>query len=306
MKVLVTGSQGQLARSLAERAVNHPQIELVTAGRPELDLAVPGSGEAAVRSIAPDVVINAAAYTAVDQAEDEPDRAMRVNGEAAGELAGAARAIGAPIIQISTDYVFDGHSAAPYAEDAPTNPIGAYGRSKLAGEERVRQANPDHLILRTAWVYSPFGHNFVKTMMRLAQTRDRITVVADQIGNPSSALDLADGIFAMLERWRGGERSGLGGTYHLAGTGSASWFDFARAIFDECRAQGLPAAEVEAIRTADWPTMAARPANSQLDSSKFERDFGWQMPEWQEGLADVVSRIASRQGSQRTQAEAAR
>lgn len=293
MRLLVTGTQGQLARSLVERAASHPQFELVAAGRPELDLEIPGSAAAAVRSIAPDVVINAAAYTAVDQAEDEPDRAMRINGEAAGELAAAARAIGAPIIQISTDYVFDGRSAAPYAEDAPTNPIGAYGRSKLAGEERVRQANPDHLILRTAWVYSPFGHNFVKTMMRLAQTRDGLTVVADQIGNPSSALDLADGILAMLEGWRDGERIGLGGTYHLAGTGSASWFDFARAIFDECRARGLPAAEVEPIRTADWPTKAARPANSQLDSSKFSQDFDWQMPDWRQSMANAVSRLCS-------------
>ena len=262
MRILVTGKEGQLARSLAERARLHPWIELVTAGRPEVDLETPGSVASAISAARPDAVVNAAAYTAVDQAEDEPGRAMRINADAAGEAADAARAAGAPIIQVSTDYVFDGSASAPYDEAAPTAAIGAYGRSKLAGEEQVRAANPDHLILRTAWVYSPFGRNFVRTMMGLAERTDTVRVVGDQKGNPSSALDLADGIILILGRWRRGDRTGMGRTYHLAGAGEASWADFADAIFEACRSLGLPAAQVQPIATADWPTKAVRPANS--------------------------------------------
>jgi dTDP-4-dehydrorhamnose reductase len=290
MKVLVTGRHGQLVQSLVERARGEPQIEIVTAGRPEVDLERPGSASEAVRSIAPDVVINAAAYTAVDLAEDEPERAMRINGDAAGELAAAARAAGAPIIQLSTDYVFDGEAPDPYTEDAPTSPLGAYGRSKLAGEEQVRRENPEHLILRTAWVYSPFGSNFMKTMMRLAETRDVVNVVADQQGNPSSALDLADGLLTVLRRWR--ESSvGQGRTYHLAGTGSATWFRFAEAAFEECRVLGLPAAEVQPIETKDWPTRAVRPRNSRLDSTRFQQEFGFRMPDCRRSLAETVRRL---------------
>lgn len=295
MKLLVTGREGQLARSLIERSAGHADVELVALGRPELDLELPGSAAAAVRSAAPDIVINAAAYTAVDLAEDEPERAMRINGDAAGDIAAAAREVGAAIVQISTDYVFDGRSEATYGEDAATGPIGAYGRSKLAGEEQVRRANPDHLIVRTAWVYSPFGQNFVKTMLRVAEARDMVTVVADQQGNPSSALDLADGLLAVIERWGQGERTGLGSVYHLAGTGSTSWFGFAEAIFEERRALGLPAAEVRPILTSDWPTKAVRPTNSKLDSSRFAADFGFRMPEWRKSVAEVVRRLAAEQ-----------
>ena len=292
MKVLVTGREGQLARSLAERAAGREGIELLAIGRPELDLEVPGSAARAIAEASPDVVINAAAFTGVDQAEDEPDLAFRINADAAGEVAAAARDIGAAIIQISTDYVFDGRSEEPYAEDSATNPLGVYGRSKLAGEEQVRAANPDHLILRTAWVYSPFGRNFVRTMVAAAQTHDVLTVVDDQFGNPSSALDLADGILTVIDRWRQGRRIGLGETYHLVGSGSTSWCGFARAILDECRALGLPAAEVRPIRTDEWPTKAVRPRNSTLDCAKFAADFGFTMPEWRRSLATVVERLA--------------
>jgi dTDP-4-dehydrorhamnose reductase len=291
MRVLVTGKHGQLARSLVERAHGRG-IELLTAGRPDADMEVPGSMAAAIRDAAPDMVINAAAYTSVDQAEDEPERAFRINAEAAGEAAEAARAIGAPIVQLSTDYVFDGRGTGPYGPGAPTAPLGIYGRSKLDGEEKVRSANPDHVIVRTAWVFSPFGRNFVKTMMGLAERSDTVRVVGDQRGNPSSALDLAEGLLAMLERWRAGERTGLGSVYHLGGTGEASWAEFAAAIFEECRKLGLPAAEVEPIATADWPTRAVRPANSTLDSSRFSLDFGYEMPEWRLSARDVVRRLA--------------
>jgi dTDP-4-dehydrorhamnose reductase len=292
MKVLVTGREGQLVRSLVERAEGRSGIELTALGRPELDLETPGSAAEAITRLSPDIVINAAAYTAVDQAEDEPDRAFRINGDAAGEVAAAARIAGARIIHISTDYVFDGSGEGAYAEDAPVNPLGVYGRSKLAGEEQVRRNNPAHAIVRTAWVYSPFGKNFLKTMMALGATRDLVTVVADQYGNPSSALDLADGLLAMLDRWSCGGGK-FGETYHLAGTGSASWYEFAGLIFAELSALGLPSAEVQPLSTPDWPTKAVRPQNSRLDTAKFARDFGFEMPAWQTSTAEVIRRLAA-------------
>jgi dTDP-4-dehydrorhamnose reductase len=291
VKVLVTGRNGQLVQSLLERAAG-TDFELIALGRPELDLEQPGSAADAVRRLAPDVVISAAAYTAVDQAEDDPERAHRVNGVAPGELAEAAREVGARIIHISTDYVFDGRSPEPYQPGDRTNPLGVYGRSKLEGEERVRAATPDHLIVRTAWVYSPFGKNFLKTMMTVAQSRDVLTVVGDQRGNPTSALDIADGLLAVLARWAKGGAAGLGETHHLAGTGAASWAEFAQTIFAECARLGLPHASVTPIRTEDWPTRAVRPVCSMLDTSGFLRTFGFSMPEWQRSTADVVARLA--------------
>ena len=291
MRVAVIGKHGQLARSLMEKAPAHPGLDITVLGRPEFDLEKADDVASLTMAAAPDVVVNAAAYTAVDQAEDEPERARRINGSGAAALAAATAKIGARIIHISTDYVFDGRANVPYREDDQTNPIGAYGRSKLEGEIGVRRENPDHLILRTAWVYSPFGHNFVKTMIELAKTREFVSVVGDQLGNPTSALDLAAGIVAVLENWRMGKASGLGQTYHLAGSGEASWFDFAIAVFDECRAYGLPAAKVGPIATADWPTKARRPANSRLDSSKFAADLGFVMPPWRVSLRETVRRL---------------
>ncbi|HEX8480418.1 MAG TPA: dTDP-4-dehydrorhamnose reductase [Allosphingosinicella sp.] len=296
MRVLVTGEQGQLARSLAVRSAGIAGLDLRTVGRPRLDLERPESIEEAVREAAPDIIVNAAAYTAVDAAEDEPERAFRINAEAAGELAAAARRQGARIVQVSTDYVFDGTGAGPYAETDQTRPLGVYGRSKLEGEQRVAEANPDHVVLRTAWVYSPFGHNFVKTMLGAAAKRSELTVVADQQGNPTAAGDIADGILALVTKWREAPGLGLGGTYHLAGTGVASWFEFAAAIFEEARRNGLPAASVKPIRTSDWPTRAARPANSMLDSRRFAGDFGYRAPPWRESMAAVVAELAGRRG----------
>ena len=293
MKILVTGREGQIARSLLERAAPVPHFEMVALGRPELDLERPEELSGQIRAIGPDVIINAAAYTAVDQAEDEPERARIVNAEAAGAIAGEARKCGARIIQISTDYVFDGEAEAPYLEGATTNPLGVYGRTKCQGEEQVRAGTPGHLIVRTAWLYSPFGTNFVRTMMRLAGTRETVSVVADQHGNPTSALDLAEGLIRILEAWRIGD-TGLGGTYHLAGTGIASWCGFAEAIFDQCRAMGLPGAQVEPIAAADWPSRAPRPRKSALDCSKFLADFGFQMPDWRRSVGEVMRRLAAR------------
>jgi dTDP-4-dehydrorhamnose reductase len=291
MKVLVIGSSGQLAKSLAERARGRAGIEFRVIGRPDADLEVPGSAASAIVAAEPDVVINAAAYTAVDLAEDEPDRAFRVNADAAGEVA-AATAGKARLIHISTDYVFDGRADGAYAEDAEPNPLNVYGRSKLAGEANVRSANADHLIVRTSWVYSPFGRNFVTTMMAAAEGKDNLTVVDDQRGCPTSALDLAEGILRVIDVWNGGSRAGLGQTYHLVGTGSTSWRGFAQAIMDERRTHGLKTAAVAPIHTKDWPTRAERPRNSTLDSGKFLRDFGFALPQWRSSVADVVGRLA--------------
>ena len=293
MKILLTGVEGQLARSLVERSAIRQGIDLVAIGRPQLDLAVPGSAAAAIESVRPQIVITAAAYTAVDNAEDEPDLAFRVNGEAAGEVAAAAASVDATIVQVSTDYVFDGRRDRPYNESEPTSPLGVYGRSKLAGEEQVRAANPRHAIVRTAWVYSPFGSNFVKTMMSAARTRDVLTVVDDQVGSPTSALDLAEGLLSMASEWIHDPDRGLGAVYNLAGSGSTSWCGFASFIMAECRTHSLPSAEVRPIATSDWPTKTARPANSVLDSSKFTRVFGFRMPDWQQSVSAVVERLAA-------------
>jgi dTDP-4-dehydrorhamnose reductase len=282
-----------------ERGQGVEGIELIALGRPELDLECPGSVAQAVARAAPDVVVSAAAYTAVDQAEDEPERAFRVNGEAPGELAAAARKVGAPIIHLSTDYVFDGEAGEPYSEDAPPNPIGVYGRSKLFGEERVRAANRDHVVVRTAWVYSPFGKNFLKTMMTLARERDELRVVADQQGNPSSALDIADGILTVLQSWRGGHRAGLGRTFHLAGTGEATWFAFANEILRSSAAARASTPRLVPVLTKDWPTRAARPRNSRLDCTRFRETFGFSMPEWTSSTRDVVAQLMGNVSSTR-------
>ena len=291
MKLLVTGREGQLARSIAERAADHPGLDIIFTSRNEADLSSSGSVAAAIAAVRPDLVVNAAAYTAVDHAEEEPALAFRINAEGAGEAAAAARNVGAAFIQLSTDYVFDGTAAEPYREDAQTEPLSVYGRSKLAGEQAVRAVNPDHLILRTAWIYSPFGRNFVRTMLGMGG-REVLRVVDDQRGCPTSALDLAEAILQIARRWQEGDRTGLGETYHLAGAGSASWFDFAVEIMDQCRRLGLPAAEVRPITTADWPTRAARPATAVLDCSKIERDLGLRLPEWRGSVAETVERLA--------------
>lgn len=293
MRILVFGRQGQLARALAETVTGH---ELVFVSRTDVDLAVPGSGAAAIAKSGCDFVINAAAFTAVDLAEEQSEACFRLNAEAPGELALAAAAIGVPIIHVSTDYVFDGSGSEAYREDHPTAPLGAYGRAKLAGEKAVAKANPRHLIVRTAWVISPWGRNFVRTMIDSAARNDELRVVADQRGSPTSALALARAIAAVVStlaaedaRW---------GTYHLAGGGSASWHELAVATMEAAAANGLRAVPVRPIATADWPTPAPRPANSMLDSSRFERTFGCRMPDWRESLPAIVERIAAERREQ--------
>lgn len=293
MRVLVTGATGQVARSLAERARLRSGVELITAGRPELELERPGSAERAIAAIEPDVVIDAAAYTQVDLAEDEPERAFRINAEGAGEVASAAARIGAPIIQLSTDYVFDGASGAAYDESAAPNPLNVYGASKLAGEERVRTSNPRHIIVRTAWLFGPFGRNFVKTMLAAAEDKRPVKVVDDQHGSPTSTLDLADGLFAILESWKEDPGRGLGEVFHLAGSGETSWYGFAVAIMDELRKRGAPAVDVQPIGSADWPARARRPSHSALNSCKFASQFGYSLPHWERSLPQLIERLCS-------------
>ncbi|WP_134497462.1 dTDP-4-dehydrorhamnose reductase [Microvirga pakistanensis] len=291
MRILVIGVRGQVAQAMAERASSHGvTVQLV--GRPELDLLQPDSIEAVVRNSEADAIVNAAAYTAVDQAEAEPDLAMAVNGTAAGVIAATAARLRIPVVHLSTDYVFDGTLDRSYREVDQVQPLGVYGRSKLAGERAVAAATPNHVILRTSWVYSPTGKNFVKTMLRLATDRDEVSVVADQYGAPTSALDIADGAIAicrnLVERR---DKAGLRGLFHMTGAGSTSWAEFASTIFDlSCRFEG-PSARVRPITTAEYPTPARRPANSRLDCTKLAATYGVTLPPWQRSLERCVRRL---------------
>lgn len=290
LKVLVAGANGQIARALVDRAPLERAV-VVALGRPQLDLTDQDSIAAAIEASAPDLVINAAAYTAVDAAEGDEEAAFALNAAGAGHLAAAAAKAGAAIFHLSTDYVFAGDKAAPYTEADPTGPTGAYGRSKLAGERQVAQSNPRFAIFRTAWVYSPHGANFVKTMLRLAATRAEIGVVHDQIGNPTSAHDIAD----ML--WRIGLQAFTApdllnpGIYHMTGSGQASWAEFAEEIFRHSAAAGGPSARVNRIPSAAYPTPARRPANSRLDCAKLAEQFGQKLPHWQASTQICVEEL---------------
>lgn len=291
MKIVVTGREGQIVQSLLEKASQRPDLEVIALGRPELDLAKQETVGSAIEAIKPDLVVSAAAYTAVDLAEDEQELAFAVNASGAEAVAKAAKACGVPVVHLSTDYVFAGDAREPYVESDVTAPRSVYGSSKLEGEHLVAQANPQHIILRTAWVYSPFGKNFVKTMLKLAETRDALSVVSDQNGNPSSALDIADAIIQVADHLAAEPDFSDYGVYHLVGTGDTNWSGFARAVFEESAKLGGPTAIVTDIATADYPTKAVRPANSRLSTEKFQQVFNWSAPHWQSSLRDVVSRL---------------
>ena len=292
MKIAVTGKAGQVVTSLIERgsAAGH---EVIALGRPEMDLGDPASVAREFEAAAPDAIVSAAAYTAVDKAESESELAYAVNGAGAGAVAKAAKALGVPLVHVSTDYVFNGRLDRPYVESDPTGPTGVYGASKLAGEQAVLAEHPDSVVLRTAWVYSPFGSNFLKTMLRLADSRDEIGVVADQRGNPSSALDIADAIFAIAANLHRSESQGQRGIFHMAGTGDASWAEFAEAIFAGSAEMGGPKAQVRHIAAAAYPTPAKRPANSQLDCTKLAQRHGVRLPRWEASMKEVLARLLS-------------
>jgi dTDP-4-dehydrorhamnose reductase len=292
MRIAVTGRGGQLASAMLEKAAAMRDVSLMAFVRAAVDLGHPDSVLPAIRGVKPDIIVNAAAYTAVDQAESEPDIAMAVNGAGAGAVAVAARVLGIPVVQISTDYVFDGTSLLPYREDDAVNPVSAYGRSKLEGERAVAAANPDHVILRTAWVYAAEGKNFMRTMLRLAETSETLRVVADQHGAPGYAPDLANAVLAVCRNLLANpQRDDLRGIFHMAGAGEATWADFAEAIFAGSAARGGPTAGVTRITTAEYPTPAQRPANSRLDCSKLLGVHGIVLPEWRESLEGCLDRM---------------
>lgn len=286
MKILICGKQGQVSRELQHRL--GVLGELVVPGRDQLDLTQPEQIRQQVRRVRPDLIINAAAHTAVDQAESEPQAAFAINAEAPGILAEEALALDIPLIHYSTDYVFDGSKTAPYNEADEPHPLGVYGQSKLAGEHAITAVQGKHLILRTSWVYSNHGRNFLLTMQRLLQEKPELRIVADQIGAPTWAGTIANSTLALIERWQAGE-AGAWGTYHLTAQGETSWFGFAQAIGEALREQGKPCATLLPITTSDYPTPATRPLNSRLDCSRLQREWGVSQPDWQTALRECLA-----------------
>ena len=284
MKILLTGCAGQLGRELKRSLASLG--ELVACDRGLLDLADPDALRTAVSRIAPSVIVNAAAYTAVDKAETETSLADAINAAAPALLADEARRLGAFLIHYSTDYVFDGTKATPYLEEDAAMPLSAYGRSKLKGELAIAASGARHLILRTSWVYGLHGANFMKTMLRLGRERDELRVVGDQFGAPTWTRHLADATALVLSR-----RETTEGLYHLAAAGETSWHGYAEAIFAEAQAAGLmeKSPTVHRITTAEYPLPAPRPTNSRLDCTRFFRDSGLALPHWRTGLADCLT-----------------
>jgi dTDP-4-dehydrorhamnose reductase len=295
MKLLVLGAAGQVGRELCRLA--WPDGTTISAvDRAEVEIADRDAVFAAVERDRPDIVINAAAYTAVDRAESEPEAAWAANCTGPANLAAACGGAAIPLIHLSTDYVFDGTKPGPYREEDPVNPLGVYGKSKEAGDRAVREALPEHVILRTAWLYSAHGHNFVKTMLRLGEERPVLRVVADQTGSPTSAADVAGAIRAIVQQIRSG--NSRWGTYHFAGAGAVTWHGFAEAIFELAAPWRGPPPLVEAIATAEYPTPARRPANSMLDCTRTGDAFGIVPRPWREALTEVIDELFENNPSQ--------
>ena len=287
-RILVTGKGGQLATGL-ETALPAQGFEALLFGQPEFEFDQPETIAAAFDAARPDAVVNCAAWTAVDAAEDEEAAAFRANALGPALVATHCARLGIPLLQISTDYVFDGRKGAPYVETDAPNPVGAYGRTKLAGEWAALAGHRQTAVLRTAWVHAPMGRNFVRTMLAVGAQRPVLRVVADQRGAPTAAPDLADAIAGVLARIREtGWRDDYRGVFHATGGGEASWHEFAVAIFAEARPHGGPSPSVEAITTAEYPTKAARPADGRLDCGKLARVFGVTLPHWRDGLRRVM------------------
>ena len=287
LRLLVTGRDGQVARALAE--LSGKTLDVIAVGRPELDLERSESIAPAVAAVRPDVVVNAAAYTAVDKAESERNRAFAVNETGAGAVAAAAAGLGVPVIQISTDYVFDGSKVTPYVETDATGPLSAYGASKLAGEQAVAAAHSRHVILRTSWVYSSSGANFLLSMLRLARERPQIRVVDDQHGSPTHAADVAEGAIAVA--WALARGSDAYGVFHMTAGGETTWYGFAKAIFAASASLGGPSAAVTPITTVEYPTPAARPKNSRLDCTRIATAYGIRLPNWADRVEDTVAAV---------------
>lgn len=286
MRILLLGQHGQVSRELQSRLSGH--AELLVLGSAQLDLSQPQQIRQHLRRLRPTLIINAAAHTAVDQAESEPELAFAINARGPGILAEEAADLGAPLLHYSTDYVFDGRKAAPYTEDDAPSPLSVYGRSKLAGEQAIVAVGGAHLILRTSWVYSRHGRNFLLTMQRLLQERDSLNVVADQIGAPTWAGTIAQATGQLLQHWQAG-RTGPWGIYHLTARGETSWFGFASAIAAQLQAQGKSVAALQAIPSSAYPTSAQRPLNSRLNCSRLQHDWQIQLPDWQTALAECLA-----------------
>lgn len=285
LSILISGLHGQVSRELQQRLADLGQLHVL--GREQLDLAQPEAIRQQVQALKPDLIINAAAHTAVDQAESEAELAFAINAQAPGIFAEEAQKLGIPLIHYSTDYVFDGNKDAPYSEDDLPNPLGVYGQSKLAGEQAISAVGGQHLILRTSWVYSRHGRNFLLTMQRLLQEKPELRIVADQIGAPTWAGTIALSTRALIERWQAGQ-AGAWGIYHLTAQGETSWFGFAQAIAEQLKAQGLPCARLLPIASSEYPTPARRPLNSRLDCSRLQREWQVSQPHWQQALIDCL------------------
>ena len=290
--LLVTGGTGQVGSAL--RRLSTPELEVVAPDRAALDLTDPEALAAMVASRPWAAVVNAAAYTAVDKAESDVVAAWRINALAPAALAAATASAGIPLIHISTDYVFDGSKADFYVEDDPVAPLGVYGASKLGGELAVRTSNPAHVILRTAWVVSPDGANFVKTMLRLGAERPKLGVVADQFGCPTSAADIATAVMVIAQAFAA-DGDAPNGTYHFVNAGEASWHELAGAVFEQAAHHGRPTPEVAAIATSDYPTPARRPANSRLATTKITRDFAITPRPWRVGIDEIVDQLLAKE-----------
>ncbi|ENM5889543.1 dTDP-4-dehydrorhamnose reductase [Vibrio mimicus] len=289
MRVLVTGSHGQVGYCLTQQLNAMADVEFLAVDRDQLDITNLTQVDSVVKEFKPNIIINAAAHTAVDRAEQEIELSYAINRDGLQYLAQAAHRVGAAMLHISTDYVFAGDKPSAYFETDPTAPQGVYGQSKLAGEIAVAQACPRHIILRTAWVFGEHGNNFVKTMLRLAQTRDALGVVVDQYGGPTYAGDIANALLTMAKAIVEGKSTAFG-VYHFSGIPHVSWHEFACTIFDKAREQGLLSKnlQVNAIATQEYPTPAKRPANSRLDTQKIHEHFGLVASDWQAALNHLI------------------
>lgn len=293
-RLLVTGREGQIVRAL--RAQSGGDLDVIALGRPELDLAHPSALAQLVERLRPDLVVNAAAYTNVDGAEAEESLAASINGEGAGALAQAAARIGAPIIQISTEHVFDGSQARPYVEGDPVSPVNAYGRSKLAGERAVAAAHPRHAILRTSWVYDGAGRNFLRAMLALAERHESLKVVSDQIGAPTYAPDFAAAVLRIARNILDDPSPERFGVFHLTASGATDRAGFARDIFRLSAASGGPSARVLPVLSEDFPTPARRPKNSRLCCDRIAAVHGVRLPDWRDALERCMAGLARESG----------